>query len=109
MQRHLGRLSAEKRVPTPLAQFAARSFRSPSPYGTVLIMSPWNYPLLMTIGPLVDALAAGNTAVVKPSAYSPNVSHAIAKLLGDTFAPEYVAVIEGGRNENTELLEEKFD
>ena len=71
------------------------------PYGNVLIMSPWNYPLLLTIGPLVDALAAGNTAVVKPSAYSPNVSHAIAKLLGDTFAPEYVAVIEGGRNENT--------
>ena len=51
-----------------IGQFAAKSFRSPSPYGTVLIMSPWNYPVLLTLEPLIDALAAGNTAVVKPSA-----------------------------------------
>lgn len=109
MLRHVRRFARAKAVPTPLAQGIAASRVLAKPYGNVLIMSPWNYPLLLTIGPLVDALAAGNTAVVKPSAYSPNVSHAIAKLLGDTFAPEYVAVIEGGRNENTALLEEKFD
>ena len=71
MQKHLRGLMREKRVPTPLSQFAARSFRSPSPYGTVLIMSPWNYPVLLTLDPLIDAIAAGNTAVVKPSAYAP--------------------------------------
>ena len=64
MQKHLKGLAKEKRVPTPLAQFAARSFQSPAPYGTVLIMSPWNYPVLLTLDPLIDAIAAGNTVVV---------------------------------------------
>ncbi len=71
MKQHLGRLCRTKHVRTPLAQFAAKSYRSPSPYGNVLIMSPWNYPVLLTLEPLVDAIAAGNTAVVKPSAYAP--------------------------------------
>ena len=66
MQKHLKKLMKEKRVPTPLAQFASRSFRSPSPYGSVLIMSPWNYPVMLTLEPLIDALAAGNVAIVKP-------------------------------------------
>jgi aldehyde dehydrogenase (NAD+) len=109
MLRHVRRFARAKSVPTPLSQGIAKSFVLAKPYGSVLIMSPWNYPLLLTLGPLVDALAAGNTAVVKPSAYSPNVSQAIAKLLGGLFPPEYVAVVEGGRNENTALLEEKFD
>ncbi len=109
MLRHIRRFARTKSVPTPLSQGIAKSFVLAKPYGSVLIMSPWNYPLLLTLGPLVDALAAGNTAVVKPSAYSPNVSQAIAKLLGGLFPPEYVAVIEGGRNENAALLEEKFD
>ena len=74
MQRHLKGLMREKSVPTPLSQFAARSFRSPSPYGTILIMSPWNYPVLLTLEPLIDALSAGNTVIVKPSAYAPYVS-----------------------------------
>ena len=72
-------------------------------------MSPWNYPLLLTLDPLVDALAAGNTAVVKPSAYSPNTSAVIKEVLEGIFPPEYVAVVTGGRAENTCLLEEKFD
>ena len=62
MQKHLRSLMLSKRVSTPVAQFAAKSFRSPSPYGTVLIMSPWNYPVLLTLDPLIDAIAAGNTA-----------------------------------------------
>ena len=74
MLRHVRSYSREKRVRTPLAQFHSRSFKKPSPYGVTLIMSPWNYPFLLTIDPLVDALAAGNTAVVKPSAYSPATS-----------------------------------
>ena len=109
MLRHTGRLARERTVPTPLAQFAARSFRKFSPYGNVLIMSPWNYPLLLTLDPLADALAAGNTAVVKPSAYAPATSALLAKMVGELFPPEYVAVVTGGREENAALLEEKFD
>ena len=71
MIRHTRRFASKHRVYTPLAQFASSSYKKPCPYGNVLIMSPWNYPFLLTIDPLADAIAAGNTAVVKPSAYSP--------------------------------------
>lgn len=109
IQRHLKGLVREKRVPTPLAQFASKSFRSPSPYGTVLIMSPWNYPVLLTLDPLIDALAAGNTVVIKPSAYAPATSAVLQAMIEESFAPEYVAVITGGRAENQALLNQKFD
>ena len=85
MQKHLRGLMREKRVPTPLSQLAARSFRSPSPYGTVLIMSPWNYPVLLTLDPLIDAIAAGNTAVVKPSAYAPATAAVLKMILAGRF------------------------
>lgn len=109
MQKHLRGLMREKRVPTPLSQFAARSFRSPSPYGTVLIMSPWNYPVLLTLDPLIDAIAAGNTAVVKPSAYAPATAAVLKMILEECFQAEYVAVITGGRAENQALLQQRFD
>lgn len=106
---HLKRFAAEKRVPTPLAQFASRSYTKPSPFGVTLIMSPWNYPFMLAIDPLADALAAGNTAILKPSAYSPCTSKIIQKLIGECFDPSYVAVITGGRSENQYLLRQKFD
>lgn len=109
MQRHLSSLSAKKRVPTPLAQFAARSFRSPSPYGTVLIMSPWNYPVLLTLEPLIDAIAAGNTAIVKPSAYAPYTCEVMKQIMEECFPQSYVAVVTGGRAENQTLLQQRFD
>ncbi len=109
MQKHLRSLVREKRVATPLAQFAARSFRSPSPYGTVLIMSPWNYPVLLTLGPLIDAIAAGNTVVIKPSAYAEHTSAVLKEMLKECFPSEYVAVVTGGRAENKALLEQRFD
>lgn len=109
MQKHMKRFAREKRVATPLAQFASRSFVKPMPYGVTLIMSPWNYPFLLTMEPLVDALAAGNTVVVKPSAYSPATSAVMKELLEEVFSPELVAVVTGGRAENTCLLQEKFD
>ncbi|MCD7763229.1 MAG: aldehyde dehydrogenase [Lachnospiraceae bacterium] len=109
MQKHTRAFAKEKTVRTPLAQFASRSFTKPSPYGVVLIMSPWNYPFLLTLDPLVDALAAGNTVVVKPSAYSPNTSDLIAKLIRECFDESYVAVVTGGREENQYLLQEHFD
>ena len=109
MQKHLRGLMQEKRVPTPLSQFAAISFRSPSPYGTVLIMSPWNYPMLLTLDPLIDAIAAGNTAVVKPSAYAPATAAVLKNILEECFPIEYVAVITGGRAENQALLQQRVD
>lgn len=109
MIKHTRKFAREHRVHTPLAQFASRSYKKPSPYGNVLIMSPWNYPFLLTIDPLADAIAAGNTAVVKPSAYSPATSRVIEKMLSECFPPEYVAVVTGGRKENASLLEKKFD
>ncbi|MDY6221948.1 MAG: aldehyde dehydrogenase [Candidatus Alectryocaccobium sp.] len=109
MLKHVRKFAKEKRVRTPLAQFCSRSFKKPSPYGVTLIMSPWNYPFLLTIEPLVDALAAGNTAVLKPSAYSPNTGKLIEKLIGECFSPEYVTVVTGGRAENTALLDTSFD
>ena len=109
MIKHTKRFSKENRVKTPLAQFASRSYKKPSPYGNVLIMSPWNYPFMLTIDPLADAISAGNTAVVKPSAYSPATSRIVEKIVSECFEPEYVAVVTGGRAENTELLNQKFD
>lgn len=109
MLKHIHRFAREKNVRTPLAQFHSRSFKKPSPYGVTLIMSPWNYPFMLTLSPLVDALAAGNTAVVKPSAYSPHTSDVILQMLSQCFDPEYVAVVTGGRAENTCLLREHFD
>lgn len=109
LTRNLRRLAAERRVPTPLAQFAARSYEKPVPYGNVLIMSPWNYPVLLTLDPLAEAIAAGNTAVLKPSAYAPVTSGVLRQLIADCFPPEYVAVVTGGRAENAALLDQKFD
>ena len=109
MQKHLRSLMRNKRVSTPVAQFAAKSFRSPSPYGTVLIMSPWNYPVLLTLDPLIDAIAAGNTAVVKPSAYAPCTFDVMKTMIEECFPAHYVAVVDGGRAENQALLQQRFD
>ncbi len=109
MMRHVKRFSRRKLVYTPIPQFASVSFKQPSPYGNVLIMSPWNYPFLLTIEPLADAIAAGNTAVIKPSAYSPATGAMIHKIITECFPPEYVSVVTGGRQENAALLDQKFD
>lgn len=109
MIKHTKKFAKRKTVYTPLAQFASHSFKQPVPYGNTLIMSPWNYPFLLTIDPLADSIAAGNTAIVKPSAYSPATSKIIEKIIKECFSPEYVAVVTGGRAENSALLEQKFD
>ncbi len=109
MIKHVRRYAKEKTVYTPITQFASRSYLKPSPYGNVLIMSPWNYPFLLAIDPLANAIAAGNTVIIKPSAYSPATSAIIEKIISECFSPEYVAVVTGGRKENAALLEKKFD
>ncbi|HJJ36261.1 MAG TPA: aldehyde dehydrogenase [Methanocorpusculum sp.] len=109
MQKKIRSFARDVKVKTPLVSFPGKSYVRPMPYGVVLIMSPWNYPFLLTLGPLVDALAAGNTAIIKPSAYSPASSALLKKIIEDIFSPEYVAVITGGRDENAQLLDEKYD
>ena len=88
MKKHLKKFARPKRVKTPLTNFAAASYIYKVPYGNVLIMSPWNYPFLLTMEPLIDAIAAGNTAFVKPSAYSPATSDVIRKIIEEAFEPE---------------------
>ena len=107
--KHLRAWMRETRVPTPLAQFPSRSFRSPEPYGVCLILAPWNYPIQLCLEPLIGAISGGNCAVVKPSAYAPATSAAIAKLIRETFDARYIAAVEGGRAENQALLHQRFD
>lgn len=107
--KHLKRWAKPKRVRTPLTQFKSKSYILSEPYGVALIMSPWNYPFQLTVAPLVAAIAAGNCAVVKPSAYSPATTAIIAEMAEQLFSKNYVAVVQGGREENQGLLKEKFD
>lgn len=109
MIKNVRKLSKKKIRRTPLSQFASCSYELKVPYGNVLIMSPWNYPFLLTIGPLIDALAAGNTAIVKPSNYSYHTSKIIFEILDKCFETSYVACVQGGREQNQELLNQKFD
>lgn len=109
MIKHTKKFAKKKKVHTPLAQFHSVSYRQPGPYGNVLIMSPWNYPFLLTIDPLVNAIAAGNTIVVKPSAYSPATGNIVKEIIEECFDAKYVAVVMGGRKENETLLDKKFN
>jgi aldehyde dehydrogenase (NAD+) len=103
------RLAAPKRVLAPLIHFPSTTVIYKEPYGSVLIISPWNYPLQLSFAPLIGAIAAGNCAVIKTSQYAPNCSKIIAKIVKETFDPDYVTVIEGEAGASEALLEEKFD
>ena len=107
--RHVKRWSRPSFRLGEISAFFAKEKIFHEPYGVTLIMSPWNYPFLLTLLPLVNALAAGNTAVLKTSEYSPASSKAIKELVSQTFEPEYVTVLEGGYMENQLLLQQKFD
>jgi len=109
MKKHLRSLMRVRGVKTPVSLFPSKSKIYPEPYGCVLIMSPWNYPVNLCLSPLVGAIAAGNCAVVKPSAYANESSRVISRILSNAFKPDYIAVIEGGREENRQLLEQRFD
>ena len=107
--KHLKKWTQPRRVKTPIIHFPASSYLFQEPYGSVLIMSPWNYPFQLTIAPLIGSIAAGNCSVVKPSEYSFFTSEVIEKILGEVFDEEYIAVVRGGREANKTLLDEKFD
>ncbi|XFA98707.1 aldehyde dehydrogenase [Candidatus Izemoplasma sp. B36] len=109
MEKHLKKLMKRKRVKSPLTDFPSISFIMPHPYGTVLIISPWNYPVNLSLAPLVGAIAAGNTAIIKPSEFSVNTSKAIEELIKDAYEDKYVCVIQGDKEVTQELLENKFN
>ncbi len=109
MRRGLARWSRPRRVPGSLAQFPSYGELRPEPYGVVLVMAPWNYPLLLSLQPLAGAVAAGNCVVLKPSAYAPAVSQVLEKLVAEAAPPGYLTVVPGGREANRELLEQEFD
>lgn len=106
---HLDEFARETCTLTPLANFYARSRIEKMPFGTVLVMSPWNYPFLLSIGPLAEAIAAGNTVILKPGSASAHTSQVMADMLASVFPQEYVAVIQGGHAENEALLQQRFD
>ena len=88
MKKHLTSFAKSRRVHTPVAQFPSKSFTVQEPYGVTLVMSPWNYPVLLTLEPLIGALAAGNCCVIKPSAYAPATSNVLKKMLSCSFESE---------------------
>ena len=106
---HLGKWAAPRRVCTPLKMFPSRSKVIQEPLGCSLIIAPWNYPVQLLLNPLVGAISAGCTAVLKPSPYVPRVSRVMEEMIRETFAPEHVAVVQGNREVNTALLEERYD
>ena len=109
LRSHLRRWAKPRRVHTPMTLFPAKSRRYPQPYGVVLVMSPWNYPFMLSMTPVLGAIAAGNCVILKPSAYAPATSKVLASLISSTFDPQYVSVVEGGRAENTALLDQRVD
>jgi len=107
--KNLKKWSKPLKVATPFAFFPAKSYIYPEPYGVVLIISPWNYPFLLLMNPLVGAISSGNCAILKPADYSKNTSIIIKKIINDSFSPEYISIFTGGRDVNKELLKEKYD
>lgn len=107
--RHMRSFAKPQKVATPLFLFPAKSRIYHKPYGTVLIISPWNYPFLLCMQPLIDALAAGNTAVIKTSEWAPHTAAVVQKIIQKCFPSEYVCVVTGDHKTSTTLLQQKWD
>ena len=106
---HLKRWMAPKHVGTPLKMIPSQSKVVAEPLGCSLIMAPWNYPVQLLLNPLVGAISAGCTAVLKPSPYVPHTSKVMEQMIKETFRPEFIAVVQGNREVNAALLEERYD
>mgnify|MGYP002714044566 FL=1 len=109
MRKELKNWSKTKQTDTPLYLFPTKSYIKKEPYGTVLIIGPFNYPVQLVFEPLIGAIAAGNTAIVKPSELTPHVAIVIKDIIEDTFDETYVSVVEGGIEETQTLLSLPFD
>ena len=107
--KHIGKWSRRERKHSPLKLFPSRSYIVKEPLGSTLIISPWNYPVQLLLNPLIGAISAGCTAVLKPSPYVPTVSKTIEEMIRETFEERYIAVVQGNRNVNTALLEQRWD
>lgn len=107
--KNLDKWTRREKVPTPMTLFPSRSYIVKEPLGCALIISPWNYPVQLLLNPLVGAISAGCTALLKPSPYVPNVSETVGKMIAETFNEEYIAVVQGNREVNAALLEERWD
>lgn len=107
--RNIGRWARRKRAYSPLKLFPSRSYIVKEPLGNTLIISPWNYPVQLLLNPLVGAISSGCTAVLKPSPYVPTVSKVIEEMIAETFEEQYIAVVQGNRNVNAALLDQRWD
>ena len=107
--KHIKDWTQPRRVKTAFTQMGSKGYIYSEPYGVALIISPWNYPLQLTIAPLIGAIAAGNCAILKPSELTPETSKLIAELISKTFPAEYISVVQGDAETTQSLLKEKFD
>jgi aldehyde dehydrogenase (NAD+) len=107
--KHLSTWTREKKIRESWMAWPSSSCVRPEPMGVALVIGPWNYPMQLLLGPLVGAIAAGNCAVLKPSEFAPHTGAAIARLIGEIFSPEFIAVAQGDETTSTGLLREKFD
>lgn len=107
--RHLRKWMRPHRVKTPLALFGAKSYIHYEPKGVVLVIAPWNFPINLTFGPLVSAIAAGNCVIVKPSEHTPHASAVTKSIIEEVFDESEVAVIEGAVETSTRLLAQPFN
>ena len=107
--RNVSGWARKKRAHSPLKLFPSRSYITKEPLGCSLIISPWNYPVQLLLNPLVGAISSGCTAVLKPSPYVPAVSRTIEEMINETFDEKYIAVVQGNRNVNTALLDQRWD
>ena len=107
--KHLKGWAAPSKKATPLKMFPSRSEIVTEPLGVALIIAPWNYPVQLLLNPLIGAIAAGCTAVLKPSPYTPHVAELLERLIAESFDSEYIAVVQGNRDANTALLKERYD
>ena len=107
--KHVAKWARRKKAATPIKLFPGRSYIVKEPLGNSLIISPWNYPVQLLLNPLVGAISSGCTAILKPSPYVPTVSKVIEDMITETFPQEYIAVVQGNRNVNTALLEQRWD
>ncbi len=107
--KHVGRWARKRRVRTPVSGMPSASYVVREPLGGALIVSPWNYPVQLLLSPLVGAIAAGCTALLKPSPYVPHVSLVLEQMIADTFPEDYVAVVQGDRTVNAVLFDTRFD
>ena len=107
--RKVSKWARRKSVCTPIKLFPSRTYIVKEPLGCTLIISPWNYPVQLLLNPLVGAISSGCTAMLKPSPYVPTVSKVIEEMINETFEERYVAVVQGNRQVNAALLEQRWD